>query len=101
MLEVREAAAMADRTPETIRRWVWSGRLAARKQGNRLLLAREDVTRLATPTVGSVAAGAGALSLADWWQETGALLGRGRRGVSAAELVCADRAERSGLDVGR
>ncbi len=37
LLDVRRAAALAGRHPETVRRWVWSGRLAARRQGNRLL----------------------------------------------------------------
>lgn len=50
VLGVREAAAYANRTPETIRRWVWSGRLTARKNGNRLLVARRDLDELLTPT---------------------------------------------------
>jgi excisionase family DNA binding protein len=31
---VREAAHRARRSAETIRRWIWSGRLAATKRGN-------------------------------------------------------------------
>jgi hypothetical protein len=40
MIDVRCAAALVRRHPETVRRWVWSGRLAAQRQGNRLLMAR-------------------------------------------------------------
>ena len=36
-VDVRQAAALIGRHPETIRRWVWSGRIAARRRGNRLL----------------------------------------------------------------
>ena len=43
MLTVPEAARLTGRDPETIRRWVRSGRLNARRDGPRLLLFREDV----------------------------------------------------------
>lgn len=99
MVDVREAAALAHRTPETIRRWVWSGRLAARKRGNRLLLAYDDVVALAG--TGGDSPVPARLSLSQWWEETRRVLGPGRRGVSAADLVLADRAERSGPDAGR
>jgi len=33
-ITVREAARRTHRSEETIRRWIWSGRLPARKQGN-------------------------------------------------------------------
>ena len=42
-IDVRSAARFAGRSAETIRRWVWSGRLPARKQGNRLLVQRRDL----------------------------------------------------------
>jgi|SRR3954454_11758298 len=44
MVDVREAARLSRRTPETIRRWVWSGRLAAIKNGNKLFVPRADVS---------------------------------------------------------
>jgi excisionase family DNA binding protein len=47
MLDVRRAAALTGRHPETIRRWIWSGRIVARREGNRLLVARDDVEALA------------------------------------------------------
>jgi excisionase family DNA binding protein len=33
-ITVREAAQRTHRSPETIRRWIWSGRLPAAKRGN-------------------------------------------------------------------
>lgn len=33
-ITVREAARRTHRSPETIRRWIWSGRLSATKRGN-------------------------------------------------------------------
>lgn len=40
MFEVRAAAVYVGRTPETVRRWVWSGRVSSIRRGNRLLIAR-------------------------------------------------------------
>ena len=91
VLDVREAAAYADRTPETIRRWVWAGRLPARRQGNRLLVARRDLQSLVTPVAATP------LTLTTWEQ----LLPAGTAG-SAADLVLADRSARdSGRHAGR
>ncbi|HEY7043545.1 MAG TPA: helix-turn-helix domain-containing protein [Nocardioidaceae bacterium] len=91
MVDVREAAKLARRTPETIRRWVWSGRLAATKQGNRLLVPKEAVVARG----GQVAAGGREArpSLGDWADRVRA--GRtGKRGATAADLVVGDRAGR-------
>jgi len=85
VLPVREAAEYASRTAETIRRWVWSGRLPARRQGNRLLVARSDLDALLQAPTSEP------LSLRAW----AALLPRGT-GRSAADLVLADRADRDG-----
>jgi len=95
MLDVREAARLAGRTAETIRRWVWSGRIPAIRQGNRLLMARDDVDGV----LRGVRPVTGTSSLADWsalvdaHRRTGALP-RGARGSSAADLVTSDRASR-------
>lgn len=67
MIDVREAAALAGRTPETVRRWVWSGRLACRRSGNRLLIARADVERISAGSVPSLPAPAS--SLQQWAEE--------------------------------
>ncbi len=42
-LTVREAAQRIGRAEETIRRWIWSGRLPARKVGNAYRLAEADL----------------------------------------------------------
>lgn len=42
-LTVREAAARVGRTEETVRRWIWSGRLAATKRGNTLFIDEDDL----------------------------------------------------------
>ena len=91
MVEVREAAQLARRTPETIRRWVWSGRIHATRAGNRLLVPKEAVVALGGPQA-TEAPGA-RLSLRDWADRVRA--GRtGKRGATAADLVVGDRAGR-------
>jgi excisionase family DNA binding protein len=95
MLDVREAADLARRTPETIRRWVWGGRLEATKEGNRLLVRRSDITALATPGEHAPETPDGSaaerLSLGEWASRV-----RRREGTvaTAADLVWDDRAGR-------
>lgn len=81
VLAVREAAEYAGRTAETVRRWIWSGRLVARRDGHRLLVARPDLDALLRATSHDP------LSLRDW----AATLPSGT-GPTAADLVAADRA---------
>lgn len=92
MIDVRGAARLLRRHPETVRRWVWSGRLVAQTHGNRLLISRADVE--------AIAAGDGSTqtSLAAWVDcarvaRKGA--GGSTSGSSAADLVVEDRAQRS------
>ena len=61
MLTIREAAARAGVAEETVRRWIRSGRLPARRDGPRLLVAAEDVTRVAP---------AASLPLPPEWRQT-------------------------------
>ena len=92
LLTVREAAEEVGRTPETIRRWVWSGRLPARKLGNRLTVARDDLDR---------AAGAAARpDLAAWLDGVESQRAQRPRAEtrSAGDLVLADRRRRSSTD---
>ena len=94
MLDVREAAQLAGRTPETVRRWVWSGRLSAVRQGNRLLMSRREVDELVRGVSTSQPP-----SLAGWVREVeehrrSGALPRAARGTSAADLVMADRRSR-------
>jgi len=42
LISVREAAKECGRNMETIRRWIWSGRLPARKLGNQLFIKGQD-----------------------------------------------------------
>lgn len=91
MMDVAEAARVARRTPETVRRWVWSGRLAAIKVGNRLLIKRADV--LAVSGDGS-AREATPITLARWAEAVAKANPRGRKGRSASDLVLQDRSER-------
>ena len=46
MLTVPEAARQLNRDPETVRRWIRSGRLRARKVGTQHVIAEEDVDTL-------------------------------------------------------
>ncbi|MHB1488679.1 MAG: helix-turn-helix domain-containing protein [Acidimicrobiales bacterium] len=92
MLDINEAARVAHRSPETIRRWVWSGKLAARRHGRRLMISRDDLAHFIAPS------GTGmALSLAEWAVSARATLTRpGQPSLgSAADLVLADRLRRS------
>lgn len=90
MVDVREAARLARRTPETIRRWVWSGRLDAVKTGNRLLIARSQILEVEPDPP------APAGTLTDWMTEAAVLrkASKASKGSSAADLVLADRDDR-------
>lgn len=48
MLTVPEAARRASRNPETIRRWIRSGRLRARKVGTQHVIEEADLDLVAT-----------------------------------------------------
>jgi len=98
LLDVRAAAAAVGRHPETVRRWVWSGRLPATRRGNRLLVARRDLESLADTT------GTKPLTLAEWAARTQARLEASAAAQpdepprSAADLVLEDRWRRSAED---
>ena len=90
LIDVPHAAALLGRHPETIRRWVWSGRPNARRQGNRLLIARADVEALAREAEA-------APSLRDWAEQALVVPASGRQTTprrSAADLVIGDRRQR-------
>jgi excisionase family DNA binding protein len=48
MLTVPEAARRTERDPETVRRWIRSGRLKAIRIGTQHLIDEEDLARLAS-----------------------------------------------------
>ncbi|MGH7763733.1 MAG: helix-turn-helix domain-containing protein [Candidatus Dormibacteraceae bacterium] len=89
-LTVMDAAALVKRSPETVRRWVWSGRLKARKSGKRLMVLRSDLEVVAGPT------GATSLSRREWAKLAEKAL-RSETGPyrSAADLVIEDRRRRA------
>ena len=43
LIDVQQAAREAGRSAETVRRWVWSGRLEAQRQGHKLLIDRAQL----------------------------------------------------------
>ena len=61
MLTVPEAARRARKDPETIRRWIRSGRLPARKVGTQHVIEEDDLERLAASS---------RLPLPDDWRRT-------------------------------
>ena len=87
MVDVREAAALSRRTPETIRRWVWTGRLSSVKNGNKLFVPRADIG-------GEERSAETASTLADWARS---LPGPAATPASSAsDLVLEDRESRAG-----
>ena len=46
LISVREAAKECGRNPETVRRWIWSGKLPAEKLGNQLFVRTSSLTSL-------------------------------------------------------
>ena len=88
MVDVREAAELSRRTPETIRRWVWTGRLDAVKNGNKLFVRRADVSATSDQPRATE------LSLREWERRL-PRHGAGK-GATARDLILDDRAERAG-----
>jgi excisionase family DNA binding protein len=98
-ISVREAAQRAHRSEETVRRWIWSGRLPARKRGNSYRIDIAHLDRIAVvydpPDAGPAdpAAGGGGSGLGAWlddldrWKEGL----RVTAGATAAGLVIEDR----------
>lgn len=46
LLTVRDVARRVGRSEETVRRWIWSGKLKARKLGNQLFVDPEDLAAM-------------------------------------------------------
>jgi len=97
-LTVRDAAWRAGRSEETIRRWIWSGRLPAVKRGTsyRIDVVHLDRVILELETGVSAPEKTPNTSLQDWleavdeWKRTVATA----PGPSASELVIEDRRAR-------
>jgi excisionase family DNA binding protein len=43
LINVREAAQQCGRNAETVRRWIWGGKLPAQKLGNQLFIKKQDL----------------------------------------------------------
>jgi excisionase family DNA binding protein len=98
-LTVRAAAQRVGRAPETIRRWIWSGKLRARKRGNVYYVREGELDAVAggSPASSQVLPRSGP-TLSDWVREVEQWHSGSdfpRRG-SAVELLLEDRAERAG-----
>jgi excisionase family DNA binding protein len=93
-LSVRQAARRAGRSEETIRRWIWSGRLPAVKRGTSY---RIDVVHLEQVMVELETGSSGqAVPSASWqaWLDAVAEWKAGLKttpGISASDLVIEDR----------
>ena len=46
LLTVREVARLCRRSEETVRRWIWSGKLPAKKLGNQLFVEASELARI-------------------------------------------------------
>jgi excisionase family DNA binding protein len=53
LLTVRQVARACQRSEETIRRWIWSGRLPSRKLGNQHFIDHADVEALKPASPGA------------------------------------------------
>lgn len=93
---MRDAAARAGRAEETIRRWIWSGRLPAQKVGNIYRIRQHHLDAAVAGEV-PVQSGGGNRDLAHWWEKVSRW--REANGIAhqstAADLVLDDRMERS------
>jgi len=49
LLTVREVARRCHRSEETVRRWIWSGKLPAKKLGNQLYVEASELARIEPP----------------------------------------------------
>ena len=49
-INVREAASQCGRNAETIRRWIWDGKLPAQKLGNQLFIKKKDLASFCRET---------------------------------------------------
>jgi excisionase family DNA binding protein len=95
-LTVREAAVLCGKNPETIRRWVWTGKIEAEKVGNQLFIDRSQIDK--SCIAGSVKKAAKSSNLAEFireakalrekiWKETGTIF-------DAAKMIEESRASR-------
>ncbi|HEY6424502.1 MAG TPA: helix-turn-helix domain-containing protein [Pseudonocardiaceae bacterium] len=98
-LTVREAAQRVHRAEETIRRWIWSAKLPARKLGTGYQVQETDLDAVAAGVPAPREPSEPGPSVGDWvaavkaWRGGNDVAPRG----GAGQLVIEDRAARSGL----
>jgi|WetSurMetagenome_2_1015567.scaffolds.fasta_scaffold176298_3 excisionase family DNA binding protein len=51
LISVRDAAKECGRNPETVRRWIWSGKLPAEKLGNQLFVKKSELLKYYAETL--------------------------------------------------
>jgi excisionase family DNA binding protein len=51
LISVRDAAKECGRNPETVRRWIWSGKLPAEKLGNQLFVKKGELLKYYAETL--------------------------------------------------
>lgn len=90
-LDVRQAAALVGRHPETVRRWIWSGKLASKRRGSRLMVEREALLQASGDASAKMTLEEWFDSLREMKRESGAVV---EEGSSAADLVIEDRRTR-------
>ncbi len=79
LISVKEAAKMCGRNMETVRRWIWSGKLPAEKLGNQLFIKRNDFASFCRLPARSVPAKAGEIAVREYKAETVTKLELGSR----------------------
>jgi excisionase family DNA binding protein len=93
MITVREAAEECGRNAETVRRWIWSGKLPAEKLGNQLFVKRSALASFCSEVAAPKATTAlSFLDRAEALQER--MKARGAAPLDAAEAVRKMRGER-------
>ncbi|MGH3831948.1 MAG: helix-turn-helix domain-containing protein [Pseudonocardiaceae bacterium] len=98
-LTVREAAQRVHRAEETIRRWIWAGKLPAHKLGTGYQVHEGDLDAIVAGVSAPREPGNAVLSLGEWVAAVTAW----RAGIDtvshggAGQLIIEDRANRAGL----
>ena len=92
LIDVRQAALEAGRSTETIRRWIWSGRLPASMRKHRLMINRARLRAIVQEDSRAVAR-----SLKDWIKDLEARPTYAGAPVrsSSSDLVLEDRRDHS------
>ncbi|OGO38788.1 MAG: hypothetical protein A2147_10890 [Chloroflexi bacterium RBG_16_57_8] len=95
LMSVRDAAKQCGKNAETVRRWVWSGRLPAEKLGNQLFVKRSDLAPFCREPAVEYKAGPRADFLDRAIALQNRLKARGVEPIDSAELIRRMREERT------